>query len=70
MKLQRRLLTKWSLSFQTSFIFTSVYFLPHYWVYAAKRALKRKLYNVDHSIILATGKGRVANGQSEFIFMK
>jgi hypothetical protein len=37
-------------------------------VYAIKSALKRKLYNIDHRIILATGKERVVNSQSEFIF--
>ncbi len=37
-------------------------------VYAVKSALKRKLYNIDQRIILATGKERVVNGQSEFIF--
>jgi hypothetical protein len=29
---------------------------------------KESSINIDHSIILATGKGRVVNGQSEFIF--
>jgi len=36
--------------------------------YAVKKALKRKLYNIDHRIILANRGESVFNEQSEVIF--
>jgi len=56
--------------FSLILFFTSLNYIAKAVVYAVKRTLKRKLYNIDHKIILANGNELVVMSKVNLVFMK